>query len=244
MHNICLVIAYDGTPFLGWQKTGHGASVEEALQSVLEQILQEPIQLQAASRTDRGVHAQGQVVNFFTHKNPPKAISLNRLLPSTIRVLAVKHMPPDFHPSLDAKGKLYTYSLNWGPIQLPFDRLYAWHVPYALDIQEMKTAARHLIGEHDFSAFCKNHPGAQYAHTRRHIESIEIARQDPGQLKIAIRGNHFLYKMVRALVGTLVHVGRGKLKSDAIPRILASHAREEAGQTAPAHGLTLEEIYF
>ncbi len=244
MLNICLIITYDGTPFWGWQKTGNGYSVEEVLQRVLEQLLQEPIQLQAASRTDRGVHAQGQVVNFFTHKNPPKKISLNRLLPNTIKVLEVKVMHHDFHPSLDAKAKLYTYALCWGELQLPIHRLYAWHVPYSLDIGEMERAACHFIGEHDFSAFCKSHPSVQYAHTRRKIDSIEMEKQEPNQLKIAICGNRFLYKMVRTVVGTLVLVGRGKLKSGEIPKIIASQARAKAGQTAPAHGLTLQEIYF
>ena len=262
MKNIRLLVTYDGTHFFGWQKTAMGPSIEETLRAVLKQILQEPVKLQAASRTDRGVHAQRQVVNFMTEKDPPLKISLNRLLPSSIKVLDVKVMPPTFHPTLDAKKKLYTYCICFGPTQLPFHRHFSWHVPYQLNLNEMQSAAAYLIGEHDFSAFCNMHSNMNYPHKRRTIESIELTNlfeqiaptscqsnsekfgQGANRLQIAIRGDHFLYKMARNIVGTLVYVGRGKLIADAIPEILASKRRLEAGITAPAHGLTLKEIYF
>jgi len=244
MNNICLQLAYDGEPFFGWQKTEAGPSIEEALQTVLEQILQEPIKLQAASRTDRGVHAEGQVVNFMTNKEPPLKISLNRLLPSSIRVLEVKVMPPSFHPTIDATGKLYTYCICFGPTQLPFHRHFSWHVPPLLDLEQMQKAATYFIGEHDFSAFCNVHENLKYPHKRRRIDQIEFISLGENRIQIAICGNHFLYKMVRNLVGTLVHVGEGRLNADAIPDILASKKRIEAGVTAPAHGLTLKMIYF
>lgn len=244
MKNIRLLIAYDGAPFFGWQKTAMGPSIEETLQDVLEQILQEPVKLQAASRTDRGVHAEGQVVNFMTEKDPPLTISLNRLLPGSIKVLDVKVMPPTFHPTLDAKKKLYTYSICFGPTQLPVNRHYSWHIPDQLNLEQMRYAADYLIGEHDFSAFCNMHSNLNYPHKRRTIESIEWTSLGSHRLMLAIRGNHFLYKMARTLVGTLVYVGRGKLAADAIPEILASKKRVQAGITAPAHGLTLKKIYF
>lgn len=214
------------------------------MQNVLEQILQEPIKLQAASRTDKGVHAEGQIVNFITQKDPPKKISLNRLLPSSIRVLEIIVVPIDFHPSLHATGKLYTYQICFSPIQLPFHRHVSWHVPALLDIDSMREAATHLLGEHDFSAFCNVHENLNYPHKRRYIERIDLIQLAPNRLQIQIKGNHFLYKMVRNLVGTLAYVGSGKLLPDAIPKILASKQRPQAGITAPAHGLTLQEIYF
>ncbi len=243
MKNICLKIAYDGTPFYGWQKTDAGPSVEGTLQNILEQILQEPIKLQAASRTDRGVHAMNQMVNFFTTKEPPSQLSLNRLLPSSIRVLEVKTMPNEFHPSLDAKGKLYVYSICYGPLQSPFHRFFSWHVPNALDIEAMQEAANSFLGEHDFSAFCNMHENIHYPHKRRKIDSITLT-QSPDRLQIAIKGDHFLYKMVRTIVGTLVYIGQGKLKATSIQEIIASKRRPHAGITAPAHGLSLKEIYY
>lgn len=244
MNNIKLIIAYDGSEYHGWQKTASGPSVEESLQTVLEQILQVPVTLQAASRTDRGVHAEKQVVNFHTGKTPPSLISLNKLLPSSITALEMEMMPPEFHPTLDAKGKLYTYCICMGPTQLPFYRHFSWHVHFPLNAEEMKKAAYYFIGEHDFSAFCNQRRHLSYPHKRRVIESIEFYLLDNKRLQIALRGNHFLYKMVRNIVGTLVYVGQGKLTVDEIPMIIASKKRVEAGITAPAHGLTLKEIYY
>ncbi len=244
MKNILLFLAYDGASFFGWQKTDAGPSIEEALQKVLEQILQEPIQLQAASRTDRGVHAEGQAVNFHTNKPTPKKMSLNRLLPSSIRVLEVRVMPDDFHPTLDATGKLYSYSVCFGPTQLPFHRSFSWHIPAMLDIAKMREAADALIGEHDFSSFCNTHENLHYEHKWRRIDKIDCTLLEKNRLRIDIEGNHFLYKMARNIVGTLVYAGAGKLAAESIAQILAAKKRPLAGITAPAHGLTLKKIYF
>src|SRR3569832_1557498 len=153
MKNIKLVLAYDGTAYLGWQKTEMGPSIEEELLKVLEQILQHPVKLQAASRTDAGVHAEGQVVNFFTEKNTDRLLrGCNGLLPEDIRVLKVEEMPDRFHPTLGATGKEYHYSVCLGPTQLPFQRKFSWHFVKPVDVQKMREAAQFLIGRHDFSA--------------------------------------------------------------------------------------------
>lgn len=242
--NIRLLIAYDGTSFFGWQKTNAGPSVEGTLQSVLEQILQEKVALQAASRTDRGVHAEGQVVNFLTEKSIPSKRSLNQLLPPSIRVLDLQEASPTFHPTLDAKGKLYSYALCMGESQAPFFRHFSWHVPDLLKLQDMQKASHYLIGEHDFTSFCNFRENITYSDKIRRVENIDFIPLENNRLLIAIRGNHFLYKMVRNLVGTLVTVGRGKMEPERIPEILAAKHRPQAGVTAPAHGLTLKEIYF
>lgn len=246
MHNISLLIAYDGTDFFGWQKTAMGPSVEATLQLVLEQILQHPIQLQAASRTDRGVHAEGQVVNFFTDKTLKNDLikSINALLPKSITVLQLKHAPYEFHPTLLTSGKTYTYQICYGSIQLPQHRFYSWHVPYQLDLEAMTKGSHLLIGEHDFSAFCNMRKNLNYEDRRRTIFSLNLHTHSPSRLKIEIKGNHFLYKMVRNLVGTLVHVGRHKIPFQKISEILKSKSRPLAGVTAPAHGLTLREILY
>lgn len=247
MQNIKLVIAYDGRAYRGWQKTPMGPSIESTLQQQLEQILQHAVPLQAASRTDAGVHAQGQVVNFFTSKQIDLGrlrISLNELLPKDIAVISVERMPPSFHPTLDSRGKEYRYYLCYGVTQLPHDRFYSWHYPHPLDINEIRQAASYFLGKHNFASFCNMRKNLHYKDTTREINQIHIQELDHQRLCIQLQGTHFLYKMVRNLVGTLVYVGRGKIKKEEIPSILHSENRTLAGVTAPAHGLWLHEVYY
>lgn len=242
-----MTVAYDGTAFLGWQKTKMGISIEESLQSALEQILQEPISLQAASRTDAGVHAHGQVVNFLTKKEwdlSKLQTSLNSLLPKEIAVWQVENANNTFHPTLDCKGKEYHYWICTGPVQMPQHRLYSWHYPYCLDLHAMHQALRSLIGQHDFSAFCNEKNNESYEHYIREIHAIDIEQIAENRLCIKITGRHFLYKMVRNIVGTLAYVGRGKMAAEDIPRILLQRDRTQAGMTAPAHGLALFQVFY
>jgi tRNA pseudouridine38-40 synthase len=240
--NIKLILAYEGTHYLGWQKTTMGPSIEKELEKVLAQILRHPVDLQAASRTDAGVHAEGQVVNFFTevkvaleklHK------SLNSLLPNDISVLKIEEAPEAFHPTLESQGKEYHYSICLGATQLPFYRNFSWHFIYPINIEEMKKAALHLKGQHDFSAFTNE----RQENNMREIFDIIIESFD-SRLKIRVSGNNFLYKMVRNIVGTLLYVGCGKLSAQEIPVILKSKDRTLAGVTAPALGLVLKEVFY
>ncbi len=248
MHNIKLTVAYDGTNYLGWQKTGMGPSIEETLQVVLERILQEKIVLQAASRTDAGVHAEGQIVNFLTGKPSLPLqrlqISLNRLLPKDIAILGVELAEEGFHPTLDCLGKEYNYTLCYGRAQLPMHRLYSWHYPHRLDIAAMHAAALQLTGEHDFTAFCNFKRNHTYVHYVRNVHTIMV-NELPGQrLCLCVQGNNFLYKMVRNLVGTIVYAGCGKIAVADIPAIIAAGKRPSAGVTAPAHGLCLKRVFY
>lgn len=248
MKNIKLVISYDGTDFFGWQATSSGPSIETSLQDVLSLILQEPIVLQAASRTDRGVHAEGQVVNFFTKKEHLECsklqAGLNSLLPKSIRVLFVEEMALSFHPTLDAVGKQYVYDIFTGEVLSPKYRFHAWHVPDLINQDAMYQAAEILTGKHDFSSFCNARKNLQYVTKERTLFHLQIQPVCDNLLKILVYGDHFLYKMVRNLVGTLVYAGRGKISLTQIPLILESKWRPLAGMTAPAHGLTLEKIYY
>lgn len=247
-NNVKLTLSYDGNNFLGWQKTSMGRSVEEELQKVLEQILQEPIQLQAASRTDAGVHALGQVVNFYTKKEElplsKLKISLNSLLPKDIAVLELETAPANFHPTLDCIGKEYHYHLCYGSTQIPMHRFYSWHYPHKLNLQLMRQASSYFLGTHDFSSFCNYKKNSNYVHHERTINSIEFVELPQDRLRIEIRGNSFLYKMVRNLVGTLAYVGCGKIPLEHIPTILKKKDRTLAGMTAPAHGLCLYEVFY
>lgn len=248
MHNIKLIVAYDGTAYLGWQKTRMGPNIESTLQETIEQIVQHPTPLQAASRTDAGVHAEGQVINFLTSKTHldlnKLRISLNSLLPKNITVLQTEEMPLSFHPTLDSIGKEYRYFICFGPTQLPYHRFYSWHVPYSLNIQAMQKALPSLVGLHDFSAFCNVKKNAHYSDYIREIQQLDIVELENNRLCFRIRGNHFLYKMVRNIVGTLIYIGRQKLAFNIIPMILQSRYRPEAGMTAPARGLFLHKVYY
>lgn len=246
-NNIKLVVAYDGTGYLGWQKTFTGRSIEEELQKVLEQILQETVLLQAASRTDAGVHAQGQVVNFFTAKELDFDLlkhGLNCLLPKDIVVLKACQAHPEFHPTLDSIGKEYHYAVCTGPVQLPQHRFYSWHFPKSLASESIRKAAQLLIGERDFAAFCNFKKNSNYENYVRKVTDITIEELQSERWLIKITGNSFLYKMVRNLVGTLMYVGAGKIAVDAIPTILEGRNRTLAGMTAPAHGLILHKVLY
>ncbi len=231
--NIALTLAYDGTSYYGWQKCSSGPSIEQTLQQSLETILQHPVKLQAASRTDRGVHAKGQVVNFFSEKTidlGQLAYSLNALLPSSLVVLAIEEKSSNFHPTLDVIAKEYVYYLCNRSVQLPQHRLFSWHIPKPLDLNLMKVHARQFIGKHDFEPFCNKHEGNTYESTVRTVYSIEIEHLEENRVKISLTADHFLYKMARNLIGTLVELGLGK--------------KIERGICAPAHGLTLNRVHY
>ncbi|MDB6080989.1 MAG: trua3 [Chlamydiia bacterium] len=247
--NIVLVVAYDGTHYYGWQKTGTKPSIEETLQIALEKILQHPIKLQAASRTDRGVHADSQIVNLFTSKSiePAKLKrSLNQLLPSDIRVLtAHEAISYEFHPTLDAKSKEYHYNIVYEKELMPHLRHTHWHIPDLLDLQAMQKASSIFIGTNDFRSFCNQRKNLEYEHTIRSLSSLKIVELDQEKrLRIELIGNNFLYKMARNIVGTLVYVGQQKIALDALPAILESKKRIYAGITAPAQGLTLHKVNY
>lgn len=248
MLNIKLTLAYDGSAYLGWQKTPMGPSIEAALQRAIEQILQHPAPLQAASRTDAGVHAEGQTVNFFTpkpHLDLGKfQFSLNRLLPQDIAILKAERMPITFHPTIQCIAKEYRYCICLGPIQLPRYRLTSWHVPYRLDLEMMREALGFLTGTHDFGVFCTIKKITHYTDTIRTVQLLEFDEIDRNRLLFRIIGTHFLYKMVRNIVGTLVDIGRGKIPLEQLPLILKSRHRPHAGVTAPAHGLFLHEVFY
>jgi tRNA pseudouridine38-40 synthase len=247
MRNIKLKIAYDGSAYCGWQKTQIGPSIEGTIESVLSRILQHPIKLQAASRTDAGVHAFGQIINFFTDREitlDKLKYSLNCLLPRDIAVNGMEIAADDFHPTLDCKGKEYHYHVCYHKIQLPHERHYVWHYPYAVDLQKIRDTIPLLIGQKDFSSFCNARLIDPYPHYIRNLEAIELEEYSEGFMRFKIYGNNFLYKMVRNLVGTLVYVGVGKIKCEEISDILLAKDRTKAGLTAPAHGLCLFEVKY
>lgn len=242
--NCRATIAYDGAPFLGWQKTREGTTVEGEIERALQQLLGKPTSLQAASRTDKGVHAEGQVINFLLQGNRDLSLlrrQLNSLLRPRIAFRDLQWAPETFHPTLQAKGKRYEYFLCTGKCQSPFHRAFSWYYPFLpLDLDRMRQGAIHLIGTHDFSSFSPE-KGEDPIRT---VERIEIISLESERVQIVVEGKSFLYRMVRTIVGTLVEVGTGALPIEALPEIIESRDRRRAGTGAPAHGLFLKEVFY
>ncbi len=241
--NFKLIIAYDGATYQGWQKNRDLPTIEGVLQLAIEKILRHPVQLEAASRTDAGVHAAGQVVQFRTDAMVEHFIRrANSVLPLEIRALSIEEAPDEWHPSVDATSKEYHYQISNAPIQHPQERRWAWHVYDPLDINIMREAAQELLGTHDFGAFVNDKAKYGLKGTSCTLLRVDIVADTPWRIEIV--GDRFLYKMVRNMVGTLVDIGAGRLPPDCIPALLAGGNRPEAGVCAPAHGLRLYRVMY
>ncbi len=244
MRNIKLTIEYEGTAYLGWQRQPQGMTIQEALEEALKQITGETTQVTGASRTDTGVHARGQVANFRTDSAIPVErfqSALNALLPLDIAIVAAEEVPEDFHARFSARSKLYHYTIWNQRVRPVLDRRFSWHVRWPVELAPLREASEYLIGEHDYAAF--QSANAQSETTVRVIELADWELNAP-RLTFAIEANGFLYNMVRALAGTLLDVGRGKMTPAEFRRVLESGQRAQAGRTAPARGLCLMRIRY
>lgn len=248
MPKIKLTLAYDGAAYHGWKSQPSGRGVQDHVEAALARLFASASRLESASRTDAGVHALGMVAHFEV---PPHALGMatrrlalavNSGLPEDIRVRSAVRVPASFHARFDACGKQYRYRLWNHPVMNPLLRHHAWHVPQALDLDAMRSAATHLIGRHDFLAFTSSCSGT-LTDSERTLTRCEIQRRGP-EWTFVIEGDAFLYKMCRAIVGTLVHVGRGRSEPGDIPAMLASRDRRTAGTNAPAHGLVLWKVNY
>jgi tRNA pseudouridine38-40 synthase len=244
MKNIKLTIAYDGTHFNGWQKQKKGRTVQGEIEKALIQIMKKKVSINGSGRTDAGVHALGQVANFrekFTIPIQKIAIALNSLLSTDIAIKEAVEVDQNFHARYNAVGKKYIYKIYNRSLRDPFHYRYSYFVPYTLDIEKMKNAAQYFIGEHDFRGFMAT--GSSIENTIRTIYSLVIYPIG-STIIVEVKGNGFLYNMVRIIVGTLVEVGRNKIDSRSLPEIIQSCDRERAGHTAPPQGLYLAEVYY
>ena len=239
-----LIVAYDGTNYHGWQVQKNGITIESELNRCLTELLQEPIEVIGASRTDAGVHAMGNVAVFDTcSRMPAEKISyaLNQRLPEDIRIQKSEEVDADWHPRYCDSRKTYEYRIYRGEFPMPLKRLYALHIYYNVDLEKMREAAKFFVGEHDFKSFCQ--VGAQVKSTVRTVFDVSII-EEGADLVIRVTGGGFLYNMVRIMAGTLLEVGKGKIEPGQIPEIIQAKDREAAGSTAPAHGLTLIKYEF
>jgi tRNA pseudouridine38-40 synthase len=238
-----LIIEYDGSDFHGWQVQTGARTVQATLEEALARLLGHPARAAAAGRTDAGVHASGQVVCFRSERELPLATvrrALNALTPYDLVVRAVDAVPDDFDARRAARRRRYAYRIWNRPEASPFWRRYAWHIPWALDLEAMRRGAAQIVGEHDFSSFRAS--GCDALHPVRRVLRSELERRD-NLVVYSIEATAFLRHMVRNIIGTLVEIGSGRRSAD-VAALLAARDRTLAAATAPAHGLCLEEIRY
>jgi tRNA pseudouridine38-40 synthase len=254
MRILKLTLAYDGTRLVGWQRQAEGDSVQGVLEDALARFEGRPVTVHGAGRTDAGVHALGQVASVevaFTHDVSTLLRALNAQLPEDVRVLAVEEAPPGFHARFSARAKTYRYCIRNGPLASPFERAFVWHVPQPLDVDAMRQAAARLLGRHDFSVF--RSIGTDVPDAVRTLHASTVVQTagavpwlgDTGPLlTYEVTGDGFLRHMVRAIVGTLVEVGRGWRDPARMEALLLTKDRARAGATAPPHGLFLVRVDY
>lgn len=243
MRNLVLVIEYDGTDFHGFADQPGVRTVQGTLKDTLQRLLQEEVQLYGAARTDAGVHAHGQVVNFYTaHPIPVERlpIALNRLLPSDLKVKRAFPAAPEFHARFSAKSRVYQYTLYTKTHPSVWQLRYAYHAPHPLDIEAIRRGASELQGTHDFRAFCTEPPGERS--TIRHLYRVEVC-QSQTFIRFIFEGNAFLRGMVRLLVGSLIQIGRGQRPPDFI-RVLLTSETARASYMMPPQGLCLIRVKY
>lgn len=275
MRRIMLRVAYDGTGYCGWQRQPNGVTVEGVLNDALRALLQEDIEVIGASRTDAGVHARGNVCVFDTESRIPAgkfAYALNPRLPGDIVIQESREVAADFHPRHCACNKTYEYRIYNATFPDPLLRYHSHFLYRPLDVDAMRQAARHLVGEHDFKSFCS--VNTQVKETVRRVNSLEISEEEipgktgyakqgcpangnlrregaeactklvPRMVTIRINGNGFLYNMVRIIAGTLIEAGYHWRSAESVGETLRACDRQAAGATAPACGLTLMGIEY
>ncbi|MDO4279297.1 MAG: tRNA pseudouridine(38-40) synthase TruA [Lachnoclostridium edouardi] len=245
MQNLKIILQYDGSRYDGWQKQMNTSqTIQGKLESVLEKMTGQPVEVHGAGRTDAGVHAEGQTANFKLSEEyyPDQVLSyLNRYLPEDIKVLEISRAKERFHSRLNAVSKIYRYTVDTLEKKDVFQRKYVYGLGQSLDLNKMRQAAKLMTGEYDFLGFCSNK--RMKKSSVRTIYWIHIEEQD-GLLRIAFCGSGFLYHMVRIMTGTLIEIGLLKRPVSDIKKILETRDRQNAGFTAPPEGLALVSVSY
>jgi tRNA pseudouridine38-40 synthase len=241
-----LSIAYDGTRYGGWQVQLNSLSIQALIEDALKIALRKEIAVVSSGRTDAGVHARGQVAHF---EAPPANLdllfrSLNGILPEDIRILQIENVPSSFHARYSALSKEYHYHIHLDWALNPFKRLYAYHHPYPLDLTLMEQASHAFLGTHDFTSFANEaSKGSAAKNPVRTITRLQII-PEPGGVRLEFEGNGFLYKMVRNITGTLLDVGRKKIRPEEIPALFEKKDRRQMSSAAPPQGLFLHRVNY
>ena len=241
-----LIIAYNGVPFAGWQSQSHRNGIQDHLERAFERIGGKRVRVHGAGRTDAGVHALAQCAHVDLAEDGLSTArwreALNALLPPAIRVLHCRYVSQNFHARLSAKGKTYRYRIWAASVLPPFEYGRAWHVPHPLDLKLLKKAASQFVGTHDFAAFAANR-GKPEKSTIRTIYSVAVRRRGP-LVTIEFDGDGFLYKMIRLIVGSLVHCALGKSRIENVTERLVSAHASHRRFVAPAEGLFLLRVRY
>jgi len=239
-----LTIAYVGTAFGGWQRQPNAPTVQQVVEEALARVAGAAVDVVGASRTDAGVHAEGQVAHLrLARALPPHALVFggNSLLPDDVRILGASEAPSEFHAQRASAGKEYRYRIHGAPVVSPFARPFVWPHAGPLDRGAMAAATQSLVGRHDFAAFAL--AGGSHRASGREIYAAEWSAEG-AELVLRIVGDGFLRGMVRSIVGTLVEVGRGRRTPESFAALLAGAPRSAAGETAPASGLCLVRVFY
>ena len=244
MRTIKLIIQYDGTGYCGWQEQANGPSVQETVELALAKILGHRLRVQSSGRTDAGVHAVAMPAIFRTESTMPlKAFvnGVNSNLPEDIAIQSAEEVPEGFSVIGGARSKTYRYTVYNAPVRSPLNRRTSWHVREPLDLEAMRQAASHFVGEHDFAGFRAQNCTALTS--RRRIDSVLIASSSPF-VTIDVTGGGFLRYMVRIMAGTLVDVGKGRFRPEHVIDLLLHPDRKRGGVTAPPYGLCLHSVIY
>lgn len=244
MRNIKLTIEYDGTSYGGWQKQKNNRTIQQCIEEAIKLLTGEEVELIGSSRTDAGVHAKGMVANFITNSKIPAdkfREAINTKLPDDIGIIKSEEVDKNFHSRYDSKGKTYCYTLVNRYEKICIGRNYVYQVRDELNYDLMKEAAKYFLGKHDFKAFKTN--GSSVKTSVRTISGLELELKDD-VIKIFVSADGFLYNMVRIIVGTLIEVGKGKIKPESIERIIKNGDRSKAGPCVPPNGLVLEKVFY
>ena len=244
MRNIKLTIEYDGTSYGGWQKQKNNRTIQQCIEEAIKLLTGEDVELIGSSRTDAGVHAKGMVANFITNSQIPAdkfREAINTKLPDDIGIIKSEEVDRNFHSRYDSKGKTYCYTLVNRYEKVCIGRNYVYQVRDELNYNLMKEAAKYFLGKHDFKAFKTN--GSSVKTSVRTINGLELELKGD-VIKIFVSADGFLYNMVRIIVGTLIEVGKGKIKPEDIESIIRNGDRSKAGPCVPPNGLVLEKVFY
>ncbi len=238
-----LTIEYDGTKYSGWQSQPNGNTIQDVMEMSLSTLFSKPVSLVGSGRTDKGVHAYGQVAHFdmdtdiLPYKMPR---AMNMYLPEDIRVLKAEKVSDSFHARFDAKSKTYVYKLYLSDIPSAIRRNYAHQVYGKVDVAKMAEACKYFVGTHDFYAFSSK---SDKEDTVRTLENVSIT-QNGDEVEVLLKGNGFLYNMVRVIVATLIDVGKGRISMEDIPQIFESKDRSKSGKRLTSEGLYLMKVEY
>ncbi len=244
MRNLKVMMSYRGTAYHGFQRQENAVGIQNILEDRLSCLTGAPVTVNGCSRTDTGVHANQYCFSFETkHTIPCNNLirGLNSKLPCDIAVHSCEEVPADFHARYSCKAKEYVYLILNRPTKDPFTADLAFHYPYALDLELIEKASRDFVGTHDFTSFC-----GTANQKENNVRTIEYFRTEKNEnfVKFIVKGDGFLYNMIRIMTGTLIYISEGRIPADGIPGILEARDRNAAGKTAVPHGLYLNRVYY